>query len=334
MTVSPKDLSHLTHKEMFFRNDTSYIDNEQVSVLFGVKFREAVLHYSKKWLIKRNERLIDKKEKMFAKYVKNPLDINGVKLDSVVNQGPNGLKYCYRYPLRIGEKVKKIELKIGGELYDSQKILYNMPDAGPVTYYISSLSSLVQNEVRYEQKVIERDLKINSTAYITFKAGDSRYCDTLASNKAQMRRISDIFYTILSDNSFVADSLVIASLSSPEGGYLYNKRLSQSRANSIKEYLLDYMHRMNAYTVERIRAKYLLPFIEHLEQEIKKLDMRRAELTTKESKQLQTLQKQLDECREYHERLQVVAEQAISFDLDDGVVVNYAKFGDVLQKIK
>lgn len=98
--------------------------------------------------------------------------------------------------------------------------------------------------------------------------------------------------------------------------------------------VIAYMHRMNAYTVERIRAKYLLPFIEHLEQEIKKLDMRRAELTTKESKQLQTLQEQLDECREYHERLQVVAEQAISFDLDDGVVVNYAKFGDVLQKIK
>lgn len=98
--------------------------------------------------------------------------------------------------------------------------------------------------------------------------------------------------------------------------------------------VIAYMHRMNAYTVERIRAKYLLPFIEHLEQEIKKLDMRRAELTTKESKQLQTLQKQLDECLEYHERLQVVAEQAISFDLDDGVVVNYAKFGDVLQKIK
>lgn len=98
--------------------------------------------------------------------------------------------------------------------------------------------------------------------------------------------------------------------------------------------VIAYMHRMNAYTVERIRAKYLLPFIEHLEQEIKKLDMRRAELTTKESKQLQTLQKQLDECREYHERLQVVAEQAISFDLDDGVVANYAKFGDILAKLK
>ena len=98
--------------------------------------------------------------------------------------------------------------------------------------------------------------------------------------------------------------------------------------------VIAYMHRMNAYTVERIRAKYLLPFIEHLETEIGKLDMRRAELSTKETKQIQTLQKQLDECREYHERLQVVAEQAISFDLDDGVVVNHAKFGDVVTKLK
>ena len=98
--------------------------------------------------------------------------------------------------------------------------------------------------------------------------------------------------------------------------------------------VIAYMHRMNAYTAERVRSKYLLPYIEHLESEIDKLDARRAELSTKETKQLQALQKQLDECREYHERLQVVAEQSISFDLDDGVVVNYAKFGDILQKIK
>lgn len=42
----------------------------------------------------------------------------------------------------------------------------------------------------------------------------------------------------------------------------------------------------------------------------------------------------LEECQEYHDRLQVVEEQAIAFDLDDGVVVNYAKFCDVVQKIK
>ncbi|MCI6195661.1 MAG: BREX-1 system adenine-specific DNA-methyltransferase PglX [Prevotella sp.] len=97
---------------------------------------------------------------------------------------------------------------------------------------------------------------------------------------------------------------------------------------------IAYMHRMNAYTAERIRAKYLLPYIETLQARITDLDARRSELTTRETKQFQQLTKTLEECQEYHDRLQVVAEQAIAFELDDGVVVNYAKFGDVVQKIK
>ena len=94
------------------------------------------------------------------------------------------------------------------------------------------------------------------------------------------------------------------------------------------------MHRMNAYTAERVRSNYLLPYIEFLQNQIGELENRRATLSTTENRKLQNFQKALDECREYHERLQVVAEQAIAFDLDDGVVVNYAKFGDVLAKIK
>lgn len=42
----------------------------------------------------------------------------------------------------------------------------------------------------------------------------------------------------------------------------------------------------------------------------------------------------LTECDEYHERLQVVAEQAITFDLDDGIPHNHALFGDILTKLK
>ena len=97
---------------------------------------------------------------------------------------------------------------------------------------------------------------------------------------------------------------------------------------------LAYMHRMNAYTAERVRSNYLLPYIEFLQNQIGELENRRATLSTAENRKLQNFQKALDECREYHERLQVIAEQAIAFDLDDGVVVNYAKFGDILAKIK
>lgn len=97
---------------------------------------------------------------------------------------------------------------------------------------------------------------------------------------------------------------------------------------------LAYMHRMDAYTVERVRSKYLLPHMDWLTHRINELRANDAMLTTAQRKTAELLEKELSECREYHERLHYVADQQISFDLDDGVVVNYAKFGDILAKIK
>lgn len=97
---------------------------------------------------------------------------------------------------------------------------------------------------------------------------------------------------------------------------------------------LVYMHRMDAYTVGKVRNQYLLPYIEWLKQRIDELMARQAELSAQERKQLKDYGKSLDECREYDVRLHEVANQQISINLDDGVVVNYAKYGDVLQKLK
>lgn len=97
---------------------------------------------------------------------------------------------------------------------------------------------------------------------------------------------------------------------------------------------LAYMHRMNAYTAERIRTKYLLPHIEWLVQQQTEMEANAANLNTRERKQLDSITRQLAECSEYHDRLHTVADEQIAFDLDDGVVVNYAKFGDVLAKLK
>lgn len=97
---------------------------------------------------------------------------------------------------------------------------------------------------------------------------------------------------------------------------------------------LVYMHRMNPYTAEKIRTGYLLPHIEWLVSKQNEMQANAANLSTRERKELDNIGKQIEECREYHDRLHVIADEQIHFDLDDGVVVNYAKFGDVLQKIK
>ncbi len=97
---------------------------------------------------------------------------------------------------------------------------------------------------------------------------------------------------------------------------------------------LVYMHRMNPYTAEKVRTKYLLPYIEHLKGKIEIDEARGFDLTTVERKNLVKMQAALEECIEYHDRLHEIAIKNIGFDLDDGIVVNYAKFGDVLAKIK
>lgn len=95
-----------------------------------------------------------------------------------------------------------------------------------------------------------------------------------------------------------------------------------------------YMHRMNAYTAEKVRTQYLLPHIEWLMTRQAEMQANAANLSARERKELDNIGKQIDECREYHDRLHVVADKQIAFDLDDGVLVNYAKFGDVLAKLK
>ena len=97
---------------------------------------------------------------------------------------------------------------------------------------------------------------------------------------------------------------------------------------------LAYMHRMDAYIVGKVRLKYLLPYIEWLKAKIEDLMVRQAELSSLERRQLREYNKWLDECREYDVRLHEVANQQICIDLDDGVVVNYTKYGDVLAKLK
>ena len=68
------------------------------------------------------------------------------------------------------------------------------------------------------------------------------------------------------------------------------------------------------------------------------LENRVASATTGErvklNKALTRLKDQDAELRAYEEKIHHLADQMIAIDLDDGVKVNYAKFQDVLAKIK
>lgn len=116
----------------------------------------------------------------------------------------------------------------------------------------------------------------------------------------------------------------------------YQKRpiywLFQSNKKNPAFQVLVYMHRMDAYSCEKIRT-YLLSYIDYLKQRINQLEQNEGTLSPAETRKLIKMKDNLKECLSYEERLHHVANQQIAFDLDDGVKVNYAKFGDVLAAI-
>lgn len=93
--------------------------------------------------------------------------------------------------------------------------------------------------------------------------------------------------------------------------------------------VLVYMHRMNAFTVEKIRSNYLMPHLKHLRSQIDRLQSNQ-----EDPRLLDRLQKNLSECEAYDLVLKDVADKQITFDLDDGVKVNYALFEGVVGKVK
>lgn len=117
---------------------------------------------------------------------------------------------------------------------------------------------------------------------------------------------------------------------------MYQKRpiywLFSSKKGAFK--VLAYCHRMTRHTAELVRQKYLLPYIDRMKGRADEIQAKGANASAAERRQLKTLTANIAECEEYHTRLHAIADQQIAFDLDDGVVKNYALFGDVLSKIK
>lgn len=101
---------------------------------------------------------------------------------------------------------------------------------------------------------------------------------------------------------------------------------------------LIYMHRYQPDTIARIRTDYVHEQQARYRTAIADLEARVANASTSErvklNKQLKALNEQAAEIHAYEEKIHHLADQMISIDLDDGVKVNYAKFQDVLAKIK
>ena len=225
-----------------FKTDSTYVSDEEFASVYGVTEKEAIEHYTDDLARKANNKRISRREKMYRKYVKVPIVTEGLRLDTVIQTFNGDFIYRYVQPIKTRPKLRKVDVVLSGDIYESDTKIYDIPMSDPLTFYISSLSAFVDNRERYLTKVIERRVEENTACYIEFASGSFEVDEKMGNNPEEIGRIKDNLISLMQNEKFDLDSIVVTSSASPEGTVRFNERLSQKRSEGISEYLSKWMN--------------------------------------------------------------------------------------------
>ena len=235
-----------------FKTDSTYVSDEQFASVYGVTEKEAIEHYTDDLARKANSKRISRREKMYRKYVKVPIVSEGLRLDTVIQNGSGDFVYHYVQPIRTRPKLRKVDVVLSGDIYEEDRKIYDIPKSDPLTFYISSLSAFVDNREKYLTKVIERRVEENTACYIEFASGSFEVDETMGNNPSEISRIKDNLRTLMGSDTFIIDSIIVTSSASPEGTISFNDRLSRRRSEGISGYFSAWMnHHQDSLERER-----------------------------------------------------------------------------------
>ena len=224
-----------------FKSDSTYVSDEQFASAYGVTEKEAIEHYTDKLAREVNSRRMARREKMYRRYVKVPIVNNGLRLDTVIQTLNGDFIYRYVQPIKTRPKLRKVDVVLTGDIYESDTKIYDIPMSDPLTFYISSLSAFVDNREKYLTKVIERRVEENTACYIEFASGSFEVDEKMGNNPGEIGRIKDNLISLMQNEKFDLDSIVVTSSASPEGSVTFNDKLSQKRSEGISDYFSKWM---------------------------------------------------------------------------------------------
>ena len=225
-----------------FKTDSTYVSDEQFASVYGVTEKEAIEHYTDKLARKANTRRMARRERMYRRFVKVPIVTDGLRLDTVIQTFDGDFIYRYVQPIRTRPNLRKVDVVLSGDIYESDAKIYDIPKSEPLTFYISSLSAFVDNREKYLTKIIERRVEENTACYIEFASGIHTVDENMGHNPEEISRIKGNLITLMQNEVFDLDSIVVTSSASPEGNIRFNDRLSQKRSEGISEYFTRWMN--------------------------------------------------------------------------------------------
>ncbi len=224
-----------------FGSDSTEVSDEQFASVYGVTERLAVDHYTNKIAKRWNNRKKSLRDRMYRKYVKVPIVTEGIRLDTVLRDVNGDFIYNYVQTISTRPKLRKVDIVLSGEVWESDRKVYLMSRSEPLTFYISSLSSFVDGKERYLTRVIERRAQANTACYVDFASGSSEVDISLSNNRDEIGRIRGNLAQLIEDTVYDLDSIVVTASASPEGSERANRALAQRRSESVCRFFEGYI---------------------------------------------------------------------------------------------
>ena len=224
-----------------FRSDSTEVSDEQFASVYGITEQQAVDHYTNKIAKRWNNRKKSLRGRMYRKYVKVPIVTEGIRLDTVIRDVNGDFIYNYVQTISTRPKLRKVDIVLSGEVWESDRKVYLMSRSEPLTFYISSLSSFVDGKERYLTRIIERRAQANTACYVDFASGSSEVDISLSNNRDEIGRIRGNLARLIKDTVYDLDSIVVTASASPEGSARANRALAQRRSESVCRFFEDYI---------------------------------------------------------------------------------------------
>ena len=224
-----------------FRSDSTEVSDEQFASVYGITEQQAVDHYTNKIAKRWNNRKKSLRDRMYRKYIKVPIVTEGIRLDTILRDVNGDFIYNYVQTISTRPKLRKVDIVLSGEVWESDRKVYLMSRSEPLTFYISSLSSFVDGKERYLTRVIERRAQANTACYVDFASGSSEVDISLSNNRDEIGRIRGNLAQLIEDTVYDLDSIVVTASASPEGSARANRALAQRRSESVCRFFEGYI---------------------------------------------------------------------------------------------
>lgn len=224
-----------------FKTDSTSVSDDEFRSHYGITEKEALTHYTNQFVVLRNRWKVERKDELFRKYVKVPIITEGLRLDTVIVSTDGDILYDYVQSIHVTPSLRKATVLLSGDIYQENRRIYRVPRTDPLTFYISSISGLTDDAVRYKTVVTERKVQANTACYIDFEQGHAEIRKETGHNREEMARIEGNLRSLLQNRDFDLDSIVVTASCSPEGSYEHNRRLSKRRSESVSNYFEGFL---------------------------------------------------------------------------------------------